>query len=64
MKAIDHFDPTIGVKLSSYAIFWLRASCSDLAAAERDVIYVPYEAAKRYNEICRARDKLQEALKR
>ena len=64
MHAIGLFDPSRGVRLGSYATHWIRSFCSELAGWERDVIYVPYDAAKRYKDLFNIRERLQFALRR
>ena len=64
MEAIERFDPNKGTKFSTYAVHWIRCFCSEMAAAERDVIYVPYEAAQRREELTHAQSTLKTALDR
>ena len=64
MEAIERFDPDKGTKFSTYAVHWIRCYCSELAAAERDVIYVPCEAAQRRGELVHAQSTLKAALSR
>ena len=64
LHAIDLFDLSRNVRLSSYATHWIRSFCSDLASWERDVIYVPYDAGKRHKELSGLKHRLQEELDR
>ena len=64
MHAIELFDPSRGVRLGSYATHWIRSFCSELAGLERGVIYVPYDAAKRYKDLSHIRERLQYGLRR
>ncbi len=64
MHAIGLFDPSRGVRLGSYATHWIRSFCSELAGLERDVIYVPYDAAKRHKDLTNIRERLQFGLRR
>ena len=64
MEAVERFDPTKGTKFGTYAVHWIRCKCSEVAAAERDVIYVPYEAAQRRAEVANAQSALKTALDR
>ena len=64
MHAIGLFDPSRGVRLGSYATHWIRCFCSELAGLERDVIYVPYDAAKRYKELSHIKERLRRRLRR
>ena len=64
MEAVERFDPTKGTKFGTYAVHWIRCKCSEVAAAERDVIYVPYEAAHRRAEVANAQSALKTALDR
>ena len=64
LHAIDVFDPSRGVRLGSYATHWIRSFCSALAGLERDVIYVPYDAAKRHKDLSDITSRLQNVLRR
>ena len=64
MEAVERFDPAKGTKFGTYAVHWIRCKCSEVAAAERDVIYVPYEAAQRRAEVSNAQSALKTALDR
>ena len=64
MEAVERFDPSKGTKFGTYAVHWIRCKCSEVAAAERDVIYVPYEAAQRRAEVASAQSALKTALDR
>ena len=54
LQAIDRFDPEIGVKLSTYAYFWIRQSIDRAVAKQGDLIVKPYDRHRRRIQVASA----------
>jgi RNA polymerase primary sigma factor len=54
LQAIDRFDPEVGVKLSTYAYFWIRQSIDRAVAKQGDLIVKPYDRHRRRMQVAAA----------
>ena len=59
MRAIDKFDPSRGLKLSTYAVWWIRSAIVQ-AVGEGRTIRVPARAGQQLAAIARAESELDE----
>ncbi|MBR1855058.1 MAG: sigma-70 family RNA polymerase sigma factor [Lachnospiraceae bacterium] len=58
MKAVEKYDPALGFKLSTYAMWWIRQSISRGISYERSSISVPVHMQETINKIIRAQKAL------
>jgi RNA polymerase primary sigma factor len=64
MKAVERFDPDRGVKLSSYASFWIKQAIRRALANHAKTIRLPVHAQEKLLSLSRAASRLRELLGR
>ena len=64
MKAVDRFDPSRGVKLSSYAAWWIKQAMRRALANDSRAIRVPVHLVERIFRLNRAENRLAGQLGR
>lgn len=64
LKAVDRFDPTRKVRLSTYATWWIRQSITRAAGNNGRTIRLPINQGQRWGRIRRVSDKLSQELGR
>jgi RNA polymerase primary sigma factor len=64
MRAIEKFDPERGLKLSTYATYWIRQGITRAIADQSKTIRIPVHMVELLNKIAKARTKLSESLQR
>ncbi len=64
MKAVDRFDPERGVRLSTYATWWIRQSIARAAGDRGRTIRLPINQGQRWGRLRRASERLAQELGR
>jgi RNA polymerase primary sigma factor len=64
MKAVDRFDPGRGVRLSTYATWWIRQSIARAAGDRGRTIRLPINQGQRWGRLRRVAEKLAQELGR
>jgi RNA polymerase primary sigma factor len=64
MKAVDRFDPARGVRLSTYATWWIRQSIARAAGDRGRTIRLPINQGQRWGRLRRTAEKLAQKLGR
>lgn len=64
LKAVDRFDPERGVRLSTYATWWIRQSITRAAGNLGRTIRLPINQGQRWGRIRRVADQLSQELGR
>lgn len=64
LKAVDRFDPERGVRLSTYATWWIRQSITRAAGNLGRTIRLPINQGQRWGRIRRVADELSQELGR
>ena len=64
MKAVDRFDPARGVRLSTYATWWIRQSIARAAGDRGRTIRLPINQGQRWGRLRRAAERLAQELGR
>ncbi|NDJ79030.1 MAG: sigma-70 family RNA polymerase sigma factor [Chloroflexi bacterium] len=64
MKAVDRFDPLRGVRLSTYATWWIRQSIARAAGDRGRTIRLPINQGQRWGRLRRVSEKLSQQLGR
>ncbi|MBN1200408.1 MAG: sigma-70 family RNA polymerase sigma factor [Anaerolineae bacterium] len=64
MKAVDRFDPDRGVRLSTYATWWIRQSIARAAGDRGRTIRLPINQGQRWGRLRRASEQLAQQLGR
>lgn len=64
MKAVDRFDPARGVRLSTYATWWIRQAIARAAGDRGRTIRLPINQGQRWGRLRRASEKLAQELGR
>lgn len=64
MKAIEKFDPNRGLKLSTYATYWIRQGITRAIADQSKTIRIPVHMVELLNKIAKVRIKLFDELNR
>lgn len=64
MKAVDRFDPSRGVRLSTYATWWIRQSIARAAGDRGRTIRLPINQGQRWGRLRRVSEHLAQELGR
>lgn len=64
MKAVDRFDPERGVRLSTYATWWIRQTIARAAGDSGRTIRLPINQGQRWGRLRRAFEELSQQLGR
>ena len=64
MKAVDRFDPDRGVRLSTYATWWIRQAISRATGDSGRTIRLPINQGQRWGRLRRVSDELSQRLGR
>lgn len=64
MNGIDHFDPELGYRLSTYATWWIRQSITRSMADTGNLIRKPVHRVEEMNKVARTRATLTQELER
>jgi len=64
MKAVDRFDPARGVRLSTYATWWIRQSIARAAGDRGRTIRLPINQGQRWGRLRRTAERLAQELGR
>ena len=64
MKAVDKFDPSMGYKLSTYSIWWIRQTITRALADHGRTIRIPVHAVEFINKFNRVKSQLFQQLHR
>lgn len=64
MKAVDRFDPDRGVRLSTYATWWIRQSIARAAGDRGRTIRLPINQGQRWGRLRRLAERLAQELGR
>jgi RNA polymerase primary sigma factor len=64
MKAVDRFDPARGVRLSTYATWWIRQSIARAAGDRGRTIRLPINQGQRWGRLRRVAERLAQELGR
>ncbi len=64
VRAIDHYDPNRGMKLSTYVMWWVKQAVRRAAMAQASLVRIPEQMWQRGEELSRTEQFLRSQLKR
>ena len=64
LQAIEHFDPSVGVRFATYAAWWIRHAIADAVAGFQHPIRLPADVRAQAYRVHRARNDLLQQLGR
>ena len=64
VRAVDKYDPDVGVNFISYAVWWIRQAIAAAIAQTGHAVRLPTNRAHEHTRVARARETLRQALGR